>query len=142
MDRCGLHAGPGAGSLVGAEGPGETMSVASSKERMGAIEGWREVESILDRLQKLTGERIRGMPTDPRQCNCLTMSALSVNQAPSGLVPGSGSQRVIVGPFTPSESPRVAGAGKACSGGGLQSRDAVALAELDPGIQWIVHPFR
>ena len=55
---------------------GKTVSVALSREQYEAmreaIEGWREVERILDRMQKLTRQRIFGTLPDTRRRKPLT----------------------------------------------------------------------
>ena len=78
--------GPGAGGpcyqwtrKVGAK----TVSVALSKEQYEAmreaIEGWRKVEAILDRMQKLTRQRIFGTLPDIRRRKRLTKKVLGLN---------------------------------------------------------------
>lgn len=61
---------------------GKTVSVALSKEQYEAmkeaIEGWREVEGILDRLQKLTRARIFGTLPDTRRRKPLTKRVLGL----------------------------------------------------------------
>jgi hypothetical protein len=61
---------------------GKTVSVALSKEQYEAmreaIEGWREVEGILDRMQKLTRQRIFGTLPDTRRRKPLTKKVLGL----------------------------------------------------------------
>jgi hypothetical protein len=61
---------------------GKTVSVALSKEQYEAmkeaIEGWREVEEILDRMQQLTRMRIFGTLPDIRRRKPLTKKVLGV----------------------------------------------------------------
>ena len=60
----------------------KTVSVALSKEQYEAmkeaIEGWREVETILDRMQQLTRLRIFGSLPDVRRRKPLTKKVLGV----------------------------------------------------------------
>jgi cyclopropane fatty-acyl-phospholipid synthase-like methyltransferase len=61
---------------------GKTVSVALSKEQYEAmreaIEGWREVEAILDQMQKLTRQRIFGTLPDTRRRKPLTKKVLGL----------------------------------------------------------------
>lgn len=61
---------------------GKTVSVALSKEQYEAmkeaIEGWRGVEKILDRMQKLTRQRIFGTLPDTRRRKPLTKKVLGL----------------------------------------------------------------
>jgi hypothetical protein len=61
---------------------GKTVSLALSKEQYEAmreaIEGWREVEAILDRMQQLTRLRIFGSLPDVRRRKPLTNKVLGV----------------------------------------------------------------
>ena len=61
---------------------GKTVSLALSKEQYEAmreaIEGWREVEAILDRMQQLTRLRIFGSLPDVRRRKPLTKKVLGV----------------------------------------------------------------
>jgi hypothetical protein len=58
------------------------MSVALSKEQYAAlreaIEGWREVEATLDRMQKLTRQKIFGTRPDTRRRKPLTTRVLGL----------------------------------------------------------------
>ena len=58
------------------------MSLALSKEQYEAmreaIEGWREMEAILDRMQQLTRLRIFGSLPDVRRRKPLTKNALGL----------------------------------------------------------------
>lgn len=62
---------------------GKTVSLALSKEQyeamQEAIAGWREVESILDQMQKLTRQRIFGTLPDIRRRKPLTKKMLDLN---------------------------------------------------------------
>jgi hypothetical protein len=62
---------------------GKTVSVALSREQFEAmkeaIEGWREVEEILERMQQLTRLRIFGTLPDIRRRKPLTKKVLGVN---------------------------------------------------------------
>ena len=64
---------------------GKTVSVALSKEQYEAlkeaIENWREVESTLDRMQKLTRQRIFG--TLDRKSTRLNSSHIPLSRMPS-----------------------------------------------------------
>lgn len=77
--------GPGAGGpcyqwtrKVG----GKTVSVALSKEQYEAlkeaIENWRELDRALDRMQKLTRQRIFGTLPDTRRRKPLTKKVLGL----------------------------------------------------------------
>lgn len=61
---------------------GKTVSVALSKEQYEAlkeaIENWREVESTLDRMQKLTRQRIFGTLPDTRRRKPLSKKVLGL----------------------------------------------------------------
>ena len=61
---------------------GKTVSVALSKEQYEAlkeaIENWREVESTLDRMQKLTRQRIFGTLPDTRRRKPLSKRVLGL----------------------------------------------------------------
>ncbi|MFM7103821.1 MAG: DUF6788 family protein [Verrucomicrobiota bacterium] len=61
---------------------GKTVSVALSKEQYEAmkeaIEGWREMEAIVDRMQQLTRMKIFGTLPDIRRRKRLTERVLSV----------------------------------------------------------------
>jgi hypothetical protein len=61
---------------------GKTVSVALSKEQFGAlreaIEGWREVASTLDRMQKLTRQMIFGTLPDTRRRKPLSKRVLGL----------------------------------------------------------------
>ena len=61
---------------------GKTVSLALSKEQFeamrAAIEEWREVEGTLDRMQKLTRERIFGTLPDTRRRKPLTKKVLGL----------------------------------------------------------------
>lgn len=61
---------------------GKTVSVALSREQYEAmreaIEGWREVEQILARMQKLTRQRIFGTLPDTRRRKPLTKKVLGL----------------------------------------------------------------
>ena len=62
---------------------GKTVSVALSKEQYEAlreaIEGWREVEATLKRMQQLTRLRIFGTLPDTRRRKPLTRKVMGVN---------------------------------------------------------------
>lgn len=62
---------------------GKTVSVALSKEQYEAlreaIAGWREVQTTLDRMQKLTRQRIFGTLPDTRRRKPLTRKVLGLN---------------------------------------------------------------
>lgn len=62
---------------------GKTVSVALSKEQYealrDAIEGWREVESTLKRMQQLTRLRIFGTLPDTRRRKPLTRKVMGAN---------------------------------------------------------------
>lgn len=77
--------GPGAGGPCyqwTRKEKGKTVSVALSKEQYeamrDAIEGWREVETILDRMQEITRLRIFGSLPDIRRRKPLTKNVLGV----------------------------------------------------------------
>lgn len=77
--------GPGAGGPCyqwTRKEKGKTVSLALSKEQYEAmrvaIEGWREVEAILDRMQQLTRLRIFGSLPDVRRRKPLTKRVLGV----------------------------------------------------------------
>ena len=77
--------GPGAGGPCyqwTRKEKGKTVSLALSKEQYEAmreaIEGWREMEAILDRMQQLTRLRIFGSLPDVRRRKPLTKSVLGV----------------------------------------------------------------
>ena len=77
--------GPGAGGPCyqwTRKEKGKTVSVALSKEQYeamrDAIEGWREVEAILDRMQQITRLRIFGSLPDIRRRKPLTKNVLGV----------------------------------------------------------------
>lgn len=77
--------GPGAGGPCyqwTRKEKGKTVSVALSKEQYEAmreaIEGWREVEAILDRMQQITRLRIFGSLPDIRRRKPLTKNVLGV----------------------------------------------------------------
>jgi hypothetical protein len=77
--------GPGAGGPCyqwTRKESGKTVSLALSKEQYeamaGAIEGWREAASILDRMQQLTRLRIFGSLPDVRRRKPLTRKLLGV----------------------------------------------------------------
>jgi hypothetical protein len=61
---------------------GKTVSVALSREQYEAmkeaIEGWREMEAIVDRMQQLTRLRIFGTLPDIRRRKQLTRKVLGV----------------------------------------------------------------
>jgi len=61
---------------------GQTVSVALSKEQYEAlkeaIENWRAVEATLDRMQKLTRQRIFGTLPDTRRRKPLTKKVLGL----------------------------------------------------------------
>jgi len=61
---------------------GKTVSVAFSKEQYEAlkeaIENWRELESALDRRQKLARQRIFGTLPDTRRRKPLTKKVLGL----------------------------------------------------------------
>jgi len=61
---------------------GKTVSVALSKEQFGALReaigGWREVESILDEMQKLTRQMIFGTLPDTRRRKPLSKRVLGL----------------------------------------------------------------
>lgn len=61
---------------------GKTVSVALSKEQYEAmkeaIEGWREMEAIVDRMQQLTRMKIFGTLPDIRRRKRLTKRVLGV----------------------------------------------------------------
>lgn len=61
---------------------GKTVSVALSKEQYEAmkeaIEGWREMEAIVDRMQQLTRMKIFGTLPDIRRRKPLTKKVLGV----------------------------------------------------------------
>lgn len=78
--------GPGAGGPCyqwTRKEKGKTVSVALSKEQYEAmreaIEGWREVEAILDRMQQITRLRIFESLPDIRRRKPLTKKVLGVN---------------------------------------------------------------
>ena len=62
---------------------GKTVSVALSKEQYealrDAIDGWREVESTLKRMQQLTRLRIFGTLPETRRRNPLTRKVMGAN---------------------------------------------------------------
>jgi hypothetical protein len=77
--------GPGAGGPCyqwTRKEKGKTVSLALSKEQYEAmkeaIEGWREVEAILDRMQQLTRLRIFGSLPDVRRRKPLTNTVLGL----------------------------------------------------------------
>lgn len=61
---------------------GKTVSVALSKEQYEAlkeaIENWREIQAVLDRMQKLTRQRIFGTLPDTRRRKPLTKKVLGL----------------------------------------------------------------
>lgn len=61
---------------------GKTVSVALSKEQYEAmklaIANWREVEEVLDRMQKLTRQKIFGTLPDTRRRKPLTKKVLGL----------------------------------------------------------------
>jgi hypothetical protein len=62
---------------------GKTVSVALSKEQYGALKeaicGWREMESIVDRMQQLSRQMIFGTLPDTRRRKPLTKKLLGLN---------------------------------------------------------------
>ncbi len=77
--------GPGAGGPCyqwTRKEKGKTVSLALSKEQYEAmkeaIEGWREVQAILDRMQQLTRLRIFGSLPDVRRRKPLTKKVLGL----------------------------------------------------------------
>ena len=77
--------GPGAGGPCyqwTRKEKGKTVSLALSKEQYEAmkeaIEGWREVQAILDRMQQLTRLRIFGSLPDVRRRKPLTKNVLGL----------------------------------------------------------------
>ena len=62
---------------------GKTVSVALSKEQYialkEAISGWREMESIVDRMQQLSRQMIFGTLPDTRRRKPLTKKVLGLN---------------------------------------------------------------